>query len=182
MAQAKDRLDGADRDRETLYARVAERFSGMIARVCAGFEADPGAREDLAQEVHLQLWRSLAAYRGQASLATWTYRVAHNVCADHVDAQVRARRVSGLVDLADIEISDTRASPEAQTDEALTLERLYALVHRLKPMDRQVMLLHLEGLDAAATGDITGLTPGAVATRVHRVRALVAQHFVTEAS
>ena len=52
-----------------------------------------------------------------------------------------------------------------------------AIIRSLKPQDAQVMLLYLEDLDAAAIGDVTGLSAGAVATRIHRVKAVLAKRF-----
>jgi RNA polymerase sigma-70 factor, ECF subfamily len=57
------------------------------------------------------------------------------------------------------------------------LERLQALVHRLKPLDRQLMLLYLEGVDAASIGEVTGLSAGNVATKIHRIKAVLARRF-----
>jgi len=65
---------------------------------------------------------------------------------------------------ADIEITERR----------LDLERLLALIHRLSPLDREVMLLYLEDLDAATIGEIAGLSARNVATKVHRIKALLA--------
>ena len=50
------------------------------------------------------------------------------------------------------------------------LERLYALIRELRPIDRQVMLLYLEEVEAATIAEITGLTAGNVATRIHRIK------------
>ncbi len=61
--------------------------------------------------------------------------------------------------------------------EAQALARLAALIRSLKPPDDQVMLLYLEGLDAAAIGEITGLSAGAVATRIHRIKKILAARF-----
>ena len=168
--------------RETLYRQAAMAHGGMIARLASGYEADPALREDLEQEIHLQLWRSLEVFEGQCSLATWTYRVAHNVSAAHVDKAVRSKRIATLADLDEIEIADQRAGPEERTDTALTLERLYSLIRRLRTLDRQVVLLYLEDLDAAGIAEITGLTARAVATRIHRIKALLAEAFVPEAT
>ena len=52
------------------------------------------------------------------------------------------------------------------------LARLMALIHQLKPPDRQLMLLYLDDLDAKEIGEITGLSPGAVATKIHRIKAV----------
>jgi len=163
--------------RDALYEQVARNQRRMIARMVAGYEADPALREDLEQDIHLQLWRSLADFAGQCSLATWTYRVAHNVCARHVDKAVRSKRLGPLSSLDDLVVADAAAGPEQTTHEALTLERVYRLIHQLRPLDRQVALLYLEDCNATEIAEITGLTPGAVATRIHRLKALLTNAF-----
>ena len=55
------------------------------------------------------------------------------------------------------------------------LQRILTLIHRLKPLDRQVMLSYLEGMDAASIGEITGISAGNVATKVHRIKAILAR-------
>lgn len=165
------------RTREALYEEAASAFSGAIARMARGYEADREAARDLEQDMHVALWRSFEHYRGEASLSTWVWRVAHNTGASHVESRTRAKRNGALVPIADIELASGQAGPEADTDRILTLERLYALVHALKPADRQVMLLYLEDLDAGTIAEITGLSPGAVATRIHRIKAALAARF-----
>jgi RNA polymerase sigma-70 factor (ECF subfamily) len=51
------------------------------------------------------------------------------------------------------------------------------LVQRLKPVDRQVIPLYLEGMDAGAIGEITSLSPGNVATKIHRIKNILARAF-----
>jgi RNA polymerase sigma-70 factor (ECF subfamily) len=65
--------------------------------------------------------------------------------------------------------------PDASHQEALG--RLLALVQRLKPLDRQVILSYLEGMDATAIGEITGLAPGNVATKIHRIKNILTRAF-----
>ena len=64
---------------------------------------------------------------------------------------------------------------EQVLDGRRALNRMMALIHQLDPLDRQVMLLYLEGLDAASIGDITGISAGNVATKVHRLKKVLAQ-------
>lgn len=164
-------------DRNALYGQAASAFSGAMARMARGYEANPEAARDLEQEMHVALWRSLEAFRGEAKLSTWVWRVAHNTGARHVESRTRHKRSAALVPLEAVEMASGQAGPEAETDRALTLERLYTLVHALKPADRQVMLLYLEDLDAGTIAEITGLSSGAVATRVHRIKSALAAQF-----
>ena len=125
------------------------------------------------QEIHVALWRSVDGYEARCSLRTWVYRVAHNVSASYVSRQLRIART--FVSLEDLEsASDGGAADEAAIRRD-ALQRILALIHRLKPLDRQVMLSYLEGMDAASIGEITGISAHNVATKVHRIKAILAR-------
>jgi RNA polymerase sigma-70 factor (ECF subfamily) len=102
--------------------------------------------------------------------------VAHNAAASHVLARRRVR-VGAMVALEDFELSDDDAGPERTLGEQQALARLMAMIRALKPPDAQVMLLYLEDMDAAAIGEITGISAGAIATKIHRIKALLAKRF-----
>lgn len=157
------------KDRETLFAEALAQLGPALARTAAGYEADRELRRDLLQEMHTALWRSLETFDGRCSIKTWTWRVSHNVGAMHLSRQ-RVR----FVELEEL-VQPTEA--EADLDRARALERLTALIHALATADRQLVLLYLEGLDASQISDVTGLSNSNVATRIHRLKALLARRF-----
>lgn len=157
------------------YDLAAKTFGAGLVRLCRAYEADPDVCRDLLQDMHVALWRSFVRFDGRCSLRTWVYRVAHNVGASHIVKQ-RAH-LSALVTLDDIDPPAPDPTPEDAFGERQALERLMAIVQRLKPPDRQVMLLYLEDFDANAIAEVTGLSPGAVATRIYRAKALLAAAF-----
>jgi RNA polymerase sigma factor (sigma-70 family) len=158
------------------YSEAARRFAPAIERLARGYEADPEQRRDLVQEIHVALWRSFAYFEGQCSERSWVYRIAHNVSVSHLIARRRrkAERLAGLDEVDGIASPD---DPEAETDQKRIANQLLATIHRLKPTDRQVMLLYLEDLSAAEIGEVTGLSAGAVAVRIHRIKALLSLPF-----
>jgi RNA polymerase sigma-70 factor, ECF subfamily len=158
------------------YRDAAERYGPALGRLVNGYERDPHHRQDLLQEIHLELWRSFARYEERCSLRTWVYRIAHNTATTHVVRQKRKKWGSmiGLDDITEIPDAGDAVHELEQRD---LLDRMMRLIHVLKPVDRQVIMLHLEGLDAASLGEVTGLTPGAVATKVHRIKKVLARGF-----
>jgi RNA polymerase sigma-70 factor (ECF subfamily) len=66
---------------------------------------------------------------------------------------------------------------EQAIDRRLALDRLYELIHRLRPLDRQVMLLYLEQVEAAAIAEIVGLSTANVSTKVHRIKEMLFRRF-----
>lgn len=159
---------------EQLYRQAGAQFAPALARLARSVERDADNARDLEQEMHCSLWRSLARFEGQCALKTWVYRVAHNVAADHVTRAIRGPR---RVPLEEIAALPSPGNIEAEAGEALVLAQVAALIRRLPPVDMQVIVLWLEGETAAAIAEITGLSPGAVNVRVHRIKALLARHF-----
>jgi RNA polymerase sigma-70 factor, ECF subfamily len=158
------------------YTAAAAEYGAALERLARAYEFDPEARRDLLQEIHIALWRSLAGFDERCSLRTWVYRVAHNAAASHAARRrrFRAEALTGLEELANV--ADTSAAEPAVGQER-AMERLLELIHRLKPVDRQVMLAYLEGLEATAISEITGLSSGNVATKIHRTKQLLARRF-----
>ena len=157
---------------DDLYQRAAEEYGAALGRLARGYEADPDKRRDLLQEVHLALWRSLEGFNAQCSLRTWVYRVAHNTAITWVTGQKRGRPQM----LVSLEELDATPVPH-DADRRMALDRLTQLVQRLEPRDREVILAYLEGMDAAAIGELTGLSARNVATKVHRIKNLLARSF-----
>jgi RNA polymerase sigma-70 factor, ECF subfamily len=151
-----------------------DQFGSSLDRLARAYEADPEKRRDLSQDIHFQLWRSFQRYDGRCSLRTWVYRIAHHVATSHV---IRERRIfSSLVTLEELETFPDKEDPEA-ANTRVNLDRLSALVQRLKPLDRQVIVCYLEDMDAASIGEITGLSPGNVAVRIHRIKNVLVKWF-----
>ena len=161
------------------YVAAARTHGAMIERLARGYEADPELRRDLVQEIHAALWRSFAIFEGQCAEKSWVHRIAHNVGVTHMMTGRRRRRTPlvGLDQIAELPDGD---DPEQATGERSLSNRLLAAIHRLQPADRQVMLLYLEDLTAAEIGEVTGLSAAAVAVRIHRIKALLAEPYRAE--
>lgn len=168
-------IPAATSSQEELYGEAATNFGVALERLARAYEADSELRRDLLQEIHIALWRSFANFDGRCSTRTWVYRVAHNVGASHV---LRQRRIppSALVGLEELEnLAD--ADSQHAADRSHLLDRLLHLIQQLKPLDRHVILSYLEGLDAAEIGEITGLSATNVATKIHRIKNMLARWF-----
>ena len=158
MQAVKRRIQSPPRmDRDGLYREVTEKFGAALGRLAGGYEAEPERR-------------SLELFDGKCSLRTWAYRVAHNVATSHLvrHAGVRFVELEEVADEIDL---------EATVGRSLVMQRVKELIHSLPPLERQLILLYLEGLDAASMAEITGLSSGNVATRVHRIKGALARRF-----
>lgn len=153
------------------YRDLADRHGAMIERLARGYERDPVRVLDLVQSIHLELWRSLASFAGQCSEKSWVHRIAHNVGVSHLIREQRLAR-ERLVSLDDVEpVAEERPDTTLDSEERRRL--MLRFVHRLKPADRQIVLLHLEDLAAEEIADVIGMTAGTVSVRLHRAKALL---------
>lgn len=163
---------------DELYEKATQEYGAALARMAYAYEADRDLRRDLSQEMHLALWRSLQKFNGQCSLRTWVYRVAHNVATSHVVRYARAKRVtSTFLALEEAETQAGAEDVEASADRNQSLDRLFTLIQRLDPLDRQVMMAYLEDLDAESIAEITGLSMQNVWSKIHRIKNVLIRRF-----
>ena len=158
-------------EHEDRFRDVVRDHSPALWRLSRGYEHDAEKRRDLHQDMLVEIWRALPSFAGRSSLKTFVLRVAHNTACAHV-AKSKRIGVEELVTLEQVESS----SPETRLD----VERLAELVRSLAPLDRQLILLHLEGLEPLEIAEVTGLTKTNVTTKVHRIKALLAKRFGME--
>jgi RNA polymerase sigma-70 factor (ECF subfamily) len=163
-------------DEARWYDQAVAEFGSSLGRLVAAYEFDRALQQDLLQDIHLALWRSFAGFRNQCSLRTWVYRVAHNTATTYARRRKRAA-VSRLVSLEELGDVPGASDTVRSLDESAVLARLTSLIQLLKPMDRDVMLLYLEGASAADIGEVTGLSPANVAQKIHRTKKALQRHF-----
>ena len=170
-------IPAGDVNQDSLYEQAADTYGSSLDRLARAYELDAEVRRDLVQEIHFQLWRSFAHFDHRCSLRTWVYRVAHNVATGHM---IRQRRIRDrLVSIESIEaMPGSSDHGELAATQAEALDRLSILIQRLKPLDRQIIVSYLEGMDGSSIGELTGLSPANIGMKVHRIKNILRRWFV----
>lgn len=168
IAQETPEPQPASGRREAIL-RLMEQYEPALRRLTAGYADQPADREDLFQEIAMALWQALPNYRGEASERTWLYRIAHNIAITASTRRwTRRKREEPMPEMFDA------PSPAMNSeDELLRSERqgqLLSAIRSLPTVDRQLVLLHFEGLSHAEIQQISGLSQSAIATRLSRLR------------
>ena len=147
---------------EQEFANIVREHKSTIYTVCYMFSKNQDEVDDLFQEVLLNLWRGIEHFKGESKLATWISRISLNTCIS-ADRKKKKHATETLSQQADI---------YAATDEAETrqIQMLHKRVHRLRPFDRAIVLLWLEGLPYDEIGAITGISAKNVSVRLVRIR------------
>jgi len=149
------------------FQTLVETHRGIIYKICHAYCRQPDDREDLAQEILLQLWRSFPSYDREARFSTWMYRVALNVAiSTHRRETTRTRHV--LSDEARV-----LEAPDPTETEPESVRLLYDRIARLDPLKRALILLYLEGQSYREIAGVLGITETNVGTQLARARHLL---------
>src|ERR1019366_8240285 len=130
---------------EAIFSGWLDEHIGLMWKVVRGCAAALPDQDDLFQEVLLQLWSSIPAFRGEAKATTWIYRVAWNTALAWRRGERRRREGQETF----IKFSPTSQVQPSHVDslrEQEVVERLYAAIRQLPKVDASLALMHLDGL------------------------------------
>ena len=158
-----------DTERDRIFDEWLASHKGILFKVVHAYAFEHADRQDLFQEVAVQLWRSVDAFRGDSSVPTWMYRVALNTAIAWTRKEGRHQR--GKQELDVVEGLLTTASAERRDPRG---EWLYQQIAQLKDVDRSVALLLLDGFSYKEIAAIVGLTESNVGVKINRIKLVLA--------
>lgn len=167
---AKGETSGAPSE----FSKVHEEFREPIQQYLLRLTRNPAEADDLAQEVFLKVHGGLAAFRGDASLKTWIYRIASNAFIDR--GRGAAKRIEKATrDLEAIPGGDWEDEESLRPEEESIEKEQSACIHdyvdRLPPSYRAVIVMHdMEGLTNPEIADVLGCSLATAKIRLHRAR------------
>jgi RNA polymerase sigma factor (sigma-70 family) len=148
------------------FELIIEQNKGILYKVANSYCRDSDDRNDLVQEMIIQLWRSFPSFDNTSKLSTWIYRVALNVAISFYRRDVKRKNVS--VPLSDKIIEIT---PEVSPDETEEqIGQLQKFISGLNELDRALILLYLEEKNQKEIAEILGLSEANVSTKVGRIK------------
>jgi RNA polymerase sigma-70 factor (ECF subfamily) len=164
-----------------LVRAYERRVFALVLRMLGGNRAEA---EDLAQEVFVQVFKAIGTFRGESKLSTWVYRIAVNLCKNrskylrvrHADEQDELEAIAERVPMG--EVKRANVAQVARPDEMLAGHEVERIVQqailKIEPSFRECLVLRdVEELSYEEIGEITGLPPGTVKSRIHRARAML---------
>ena len=146
---------------ELEFEQLVRKHKSTIYTVCFMFSKDADEVDDLFQEVLINLWRGLKDFKGESKIETWIWRVSFNTCISQERKKKRASHIplEMGIDLFHDKDEDTRQ-----------IQMLYRRIHQLKPFDRAIVLLWLEGMPYDEIATIVGITVKNVSVRLFRIK------------
>jgi RNA polymerase sigma-70 factor (ECF subfamily) len=157
---------------------IQDRFQGLIEehkkilyKVCNLYCRNRADREDLAQEITIQLWRSFGRFDGRCRFSTWMYRIALNVAISFYRREsARDRHVLAAGEFL-LDVVDEAAGPSDD------LALLYVFIEELDALNKALMLLYLDGNSYEEIAAVLGISETNVATKLSRMKSRMKQEF-----
>lgn len=174
MSELVSRLKKGDRE---AFNELVREYEKQIINIAYGMLSDREDALDAAQEVFVRVYKSIGAFKGQSSLATWIYRITANICNDMLRKRQRTAKTISIYPSDEeeksplSELADDRPTPE----EALELtERQRAVregIASLNPDFRAVITLcDIEGCSYEEASEALSIPHGTVKSRLNRAR------------
>jgi RNA polymerase sigma-70 factor (ECF subfamily) len=154
--------------RQAIFDDWLRAHQGLLFRIVRAYAFTPHDHEDLLQDVALQLWNSIPRFRGESKVTTWIYRVAlHSAMAWSQRERTHREARQSLEEPGHV----PAPSPAALDPR---LEWIYAQIAKLEPVERSLILLHLEGLSYREIADTLGISEGNVGVKLSRIKKALA--------
>ncbi len=155
-----------DRNKEDEFLKVFEANVGVVVKIAKAYTYTTHDREDLTNDIVVELWRSFDTFKGQSSISTWIYRVALNTSMNYR----RKKKKDSLFSFW----SDTRQFDGlhwlTEQDDTPETELLYQCIDQLDAFNKAIILLYLDGKSHEEIATITGISKTNVGTRIGRIK------------
>lgn len=158
-----------DSERDRIFGDWLASHKGLLFKVVHAYAFEHADRQDLFQEIVIQVWHSVDAFRGESSVPTWLYRVALNTAVAWTRKEGRHQRGK-----QPFEAVEGLLTTPSSIDVNPRVEWLYQQIAQLKDVDRSVALLLLDGFSYKEIAAIVGLTESNVGVKINRIKAALA--------
>lgn len=147
---------------ETKFLELVRRHEPILHKICFVYAGNKTEKEDLMQEIILQLWRSFPGFAGNSAFSTWMYRVALNTAISQTRKRTPILEISAF--------SEPAYDPEYGMDLSEEVRMLYKAIARLKAAEKALILLWLEEKSYEEIAETTGITVKNVSVKLVRTR------------
>ena len=148
-----------------LFEGIIEQHKGILFKVARAYCPDEEDRQDLIQEMMIQVWQSIHKYNSQYKITTWLYRISLNVAISfYRKSSTRAKIYTELNE----QMVETLVEDKSENERHLNL--LEQFICELKEIDKAMMILYLEDKSHTEIAEILGLSVSNTGTKIGRIK------------
>ena len=159
-----------EQEQQSIFDEWLQQHRALFFKVVRMYAFTDMDRDDLFQEIAIQVWHSIPTFRRESAASTWLYRIAFNTSINWLRRERKHRTVAGLP--ADVEHVLQPTGPPMEE----RLAWLYEEIAKLHEVDRSLALLLLEGMSYKEMSAILGITESNIGVKINRLKKyLIAQ-------
>ncbi len=147
------------------FLDILEKNIGIIIKIARAYSKTLHDKEDLINDITLELWKSFGRFRGDSKISTWIYRIALNTSMNYK----RKREKDRLFFLDDLKQIDNVSWLIEQPDSSHS-DILYQCIDDLNQLNKAIILLYLDGNSHDEISEVTGISKTNVGTRISRIK------------
>lgn len=147
------------------FLRLLQDSNAILHKICQLYASHPTDREDLYQEIVVQLWKAWPGFRGEAKFSTWLYRIALNTAITGIRKKGRAVKLDFPADIPREVADDTETRENEER-----LQELYLAIARLSEIDRAIVMLYLDDRSYEEMEEIMGMNQNNLRVKMNRIR------------
>ena len=155
----------SEKEKNQQFQKLIEQHQGILFKVARTYCQQEEDRQDLIQEIRIQIWRSLDKYKDKYQVSTWLYRISINVAISFY--RKNAKRHENTIPLNE-QISEIKENDNSVKDEQI--KELMSFIYKLNDLDKALMLLYLENKNHTEIADILGISKSNVGTKIGRIK------------
>jgi len=169
-------LNGLREGRESAFRQLVDQQQDRVINICYGLLQHREDAEDVAQEVFLEVVRSVDRFRGDASLATWLYRIAVTRSLNHLQGRKRKQWLSSFTSLfghreTPPDAPDQASDAQEQLEQGERKQQLMAAINSLPDNQKVAFTLSkFEELPYQEIARVMDTSLSAVESLIHRAR------------
>jgi len=152
-----------EKEQQHIFEQWLSQHKALVFKVVRAYAFTAMDQDDLFQEISIQVWRSVTAFRQESSVTTWLYRIALNTAIKWVRKERKHQQDGNLE-----EVEHVLQENKMPVDERLVW--LYEEISRLDEIDRSVTLLMLDNFSYKEMADILGITESNVGVKINRIK------------
>jgi RNA polymerase sigma factor (sigma-70 family) len=155
----------SEKDQRQYFQKIIEQNKGIFYKVARAYCQNEDDRQDLIQEMMMQIWKSIHRYNKQFKMSTWLYRISLNVAISFYRKQSTRANIYTILNEQTAQIA-----MDDKTEDERQLNLLEQFINELKEIDKALMILYLEDKSHAEIADILGISVSNVGTKIGRIK------------
>jgi RNA polymerase sigma-70 factor (ECF subfamily) len=156
-------LTKKNRDIKTEFLDELNKHQGILQKICFFYSKNSLEKDDLCQEIILQLWKSYPSFKHKSTFSTWMYRVALNTA-------ISLTKKPQLFTNTE-EIPDRSLDMEYSMDKSVSIMILYRAISQLNKVEKAIILPWLEDKPYEEIADSIGISVKNISVRLVRIKA-----------